>query len=377
MKEILNTFRMRLPALLLLAVSLLFWSWYDRYEPVGPLLLESPALSDAFMVQGDCSETNGIISLYVPAGGKSAQARFRLSFAPDYECIRITGRIRTENVVRGKNGWSCARLLMIQRDAKGKWVHSHHALYAEAGTTDWVDQVNEFEVEPEAAAFEIVLQQIGKSGRADYSEITAQAVRVRPSFTWFRLLFSGIWVLMGLLYFKRCRLDRRKLRILIILNTMAILCGTLMPGKWIAEASVLLKQQVTKTIDHAPAVESVPTSVKSKKGCGSSVNIKRIEQFKSLVDNAHKAGHFLLFGSLCFLVYCSAWLEKQHPVYYLKVALDILLFAAISESLQYLTNDRIPGWFDWRTDLYGMLLAFILFLLVRGVAGFISKFGRA
>ena len=104
---------------------------------------------------------------------------------------------------------------------------------------------------------------------------------------------------------------------------------------------------------------------------------RRVELFRSTVDQAHLAGHFVLFSALCFLVYCSAWLEKQHPVYYLKVALDVLLFAAVSESLQYLTLDRTPGFYDWMTDIYGMLLAFIIFLIVRLMVGFIRTSRKA
>ena len=76
-------------------------------------------------------------------------------------------------------------------------------------------------------------------------------------------------------------------------------------------------------------------------------------------------GHFVLFASLCFLVYLSAALERQHPAYFIKVGLDILLFAAITEALQFLTLDRSAGLADLRIDLYGMAGALLLFLAVR------------
>ncbi|MEI6892577.1 MAG: VanZ family protein [Pontiella sp.] len=368
---------MRLPAILLLGVSLLFWGFYDRYESVSSLLLDSPDLSEAFLVQGDCSETNGIISLNVPAGGKGARVRFQLPYAPEYKFIRLTGRMRIENVVQGKLRWSCARLLLIQRDTKGKWIPTSHALYAETGTADWVDLVGEFEIIPGAERFEVVLEQVGKSGRADYSNITAQAIRVRASFFWFRLAFTGAWILLGLLYLKRCRLDHRRLRILILLNTMAILFGTLIPSAWISDASATIKEYAMKTVERSSEARTDFSFGKTPKNTISEQDIQRVEVFTDLVNEAHKAGHFVLFGSLCFLVYCSAWLEKQHPVFYLKVVLDILLFAAISEALQYLTNDRQPGVLDWLIDIYGMLLALICFLFVRFVSAVLPASGRA
>lgn len=150
-----------------------------------------------------------------------------------------------------------------------------------------------------------------------------------------------------------------------------------MPSEWISGTSDLLKENYTQFVQK-PAVEKpvAPNQVKPA-AKPAHVESKRIEQFNLAVDRAHQAGHFVLFASLCFLVYCSAWLEKQHPIYYLKVGLDILLFAAVSESLQYLTLDRTPGLYDWLTDVYGMSLALGIFLLVRTVAALIPRFGKA
>ena len=79
---------------------------------------------------------------------------------------------------------------------------------------------------------------------------------------------------------------------------------------------------------------------------------------------AHQVGHFALFASLCFLVYLSAALERQHVGYFAKVGFDILVFAAITESLQFLTLDRNAGVSDLLIDIYGMATAFVLFLAV-------------
>jgi hypothetical protein len=205
-------------------------------------------------------------------------------------------------------------------------------------------------------------------------------VKIKASFIWFRVLFATAWVVIALLYFRRCRLDRRKLRLLILLNAIAILYGTLMPGDWIENISEQLKQKVSQTIRQpAPSkVENKGKSAAPKKSPDVvAAETRRMGQFDSVVGSAHKLGHFALFGSLCFLVYCSAWLEKQHPVYYLKVGLDILLFAAITESLQYFKMDRTPGISDWLIFVYGLLTAFAAFLIVQALAQFLPKSGKA
>jgi len=125
-----------------------------------------------------------------------------------------------------------------------------------------------------------------------------------------------------------------------------------------------------------PAVQHSPSNIPPEKKTASpekkavpSKKTQRAEQaerFQKLVSHSHSIGHFTLFAALCFLVYCSAALEGQHRSYYFRVMFDILVFAAITESLQYLTMDRTPGFSDFLIDLQGMILALIIFTVLRG-----------
>jgi VanZ family protein len=382
----LNKVKLRLPAIILLAVTLLFWGFYDRYTAAGPVLLDAPVLADGFRLRGNCIQSNGVFTLTVSDDGKAAGVRFNLENATDYSVIRLSGRIQTEDVVCGKYPWNSARLLLIQRDAAGKWIPGSHSLLSKEGTEPWIEQVQEFDVDPSAASIEVVLEQTGKSGIARFDGILAQPVKIRGSFILFRILFCLAWLGMAMLYFKRCRLDRRKLRILILLNVIAILYGTLMPAEWIADVSDGLKVRVEQSIRkraerikaNSPPVQSVSSTPKAAPAApAKSAEDSQIDRFNEMVGSAHLAGHFILFMSLCFLVYCSAWSEKQHPVFYVKVGLDILLFAAVSESLQHLTLDRTPGVSDWLIDVYGMLLALGIFLCFRLIVHFIPRSGKA
>jgi VanZ family protein len=379
--------KLRLPSIILLAVTLLFWGFYDRYTAAGPVLLEAPVLADGFRAHGSCIQSNGVFTLTVSEDGKTAGVRFKLEDAADYSIIRLSGRIRTIDVVCGKHAWNSARLLLIQRDAAGKWIPGSHRLLSKDGTEPWTGQVQEFKIDPKTVSVEVVLEQTGTSGIAYFSGIKAQPVKIRGSFALFRILFSLLWLGMAMLYFKRCRLDRRKLRLLILLNVIAILCGTLMPAAWIQTVSDQVKTRIEQSVRKkaekkkamSPAVQSTPshpnrtpTSAPAK-----SAEDKQLDRFNEMVGSAHRAGHFILFMSLCFLVYCSAWREKQHPVFYVKVGLDVLLFAAVTESLQHLTMDRTPGVSDWLTDVYGMLLALGIFLCFRLIIHFLPRSGKA
>ncbi len=365
--------KMRLPALVLLAATMLFWGFYERFESAGPVLLESPTRADASRLRGNCSEEGGGFVLSVVDPKKTARINFPIPGATEYERIRIRGRIKVEGVVKGKYGWSCARLLLSQYDQTEKWLPGQHTLKAESGTSGWKLHENVFEVMPDAAHVDLVLQQIGLAGTAGFDQLTAEPVRFRPSFIWWRSVFAVLWFGMGILYFRRCRLDRRKLRLLILLNGLAILSGSLMPEQWIEGITSELKEVTARTSakDHSQPTQSVEKIVKKPHR-----EAKYVDLFNDAVGTIHQTGHFLLFASLCFLLYLSAALERQHRIYFFKVAFDLLLFATITESLQYLTIDRTPGITDWLTDVYGMLAAFLLFLIVLGIHRFFNYLKR-
>lgn len=356
--------KMRLPVVFVLAATLLFWGFYDRYELADPILLQAPALADASLVRGDCIETNGRFVLNVDPGGKPARINFRIPTGTEYEYIRIRGRIKTDGVVVGKYPWSCARLMLLQYGAKNKWIPGDHAAVVKTGTHDWTSCEDVFEIEEQAVHVDLVVQQRGLDGTAEFDQLVAEPVRLRISYVWWQALFACLWVATGVLYYRRCRLHRRRLRLLILINAIAIVAGALMPGQWIEDTADYAKEETVRLVE-ATRPQPVPGPKAPTHTVKKSVEEQKINEFSELVVGVHGFGHFSLFASLCFLVYLSAALERQQRGYYFKVAFDILLFAAVTESLQYLTLDRAPGISDWLTDVYGMVSAFVLFVLVK------------
>jgi hypothetical protein len=363
---------MRLPAGVLLAATLLFWGLYDRYEAAGPALLDAPALADASRMRGDCTETNGMFRLKVVEGGKTAALYFRMPAASGHKLIRMRGRIRVQDVVRGKSSWNRARILLVQYDANNNWVPCPHNLADEEGSTEWAWHEEVFEIQPETAHVDASLQQTGKSGLAWFEALQVEPVQLRASFVWWRMIFAVFWIGLGVFYFRYCRLHRRKLRLLILLNVLAIFAGALMPEKWIEGSAQYARKMVVRAIEEKPVPP--PNSRFLHKPIKKTEHEQvGMDRFNDLVGNAHQTGHFLLFASLCFLVYWSAALERQHASYYFKVAFDLLLFAAISESLQHLTLDRTAGVRDWLTDVQGMAAAFSVFVVMRLIAALWSR----
>jgi len=76
-----------------------------------------------------------------------------------------------------------------------------------------------------------------------------------------------------------------------------------------------------------------------------------------------KVGHFILFASLAFLCSIGRIGEKK-----LQLLLNLMLFAATTEILQFFVSYRTPTFRDWLIDVGGLIcgLAFSQFLLIRG-----------
>ena len=152
---------------------------------------------------------------------------------------------------------------------------------------------------------------------------------------------------------------------LILLNAIAILYGTLMPNEWVRNISNQVRKTVHELYVHEAAPQkSQPPAAKPAAYAPAVPLFEQIYRFADTEVKAHTAGHFVLFATLCFLMYCSAALERQHPDYFFKVGMDVMLFAAITESLQFLTLDRNADVGDLRIDLYGMALALVVFLCI-------------
>lgn len=372
MNDWMKKLKLRLPALILLAATVLFWSRYDRYEPVGPVLLESPVLADGTNIRGDVSRSNAHFTLRVPPGGKHARIDFPLPAAVEYESIRVRARIKVDGVVVGKYPWSCARLLLAQYDANNKWIPGHHGLAAAEGSKDWAGHEDVFEISPNASRVVVVLQQSGSAGTAEVKHIEVEPVRLRASFLCWRIIFFSLWLSLAALYFRRCRLQHRKLNVLILLNVLAILYGTLMPSVWIQDGSAWAKKTWAERSKPAPAKIQPAAGKPAPKPAPSH---EPMDWFMGVEVEAHQMGHFVLFASLCFLVYLSAALERQHPAYFFKVGFDVLLFAAVTESLQFLTLDRSAEVGDLRIDLYGMAAALLVFLVVLPLVRWLPTLG--
>jgi hypothetical protein len=337
--------KMRLPAILMLAATLLFWPNFDPCEPSGPALLESPTLADAAFVEGDCSETDSVFELRVGPGATPPSVQFVLPDGAGHDMIRLGGRIRAENP--GGSAW----LSLIQRRDTGGLLNGGQRQLIGDGSFGWTCYQNDYSISQWTRTIAVTLQQFGEEGTVWFDSIQAVPISFRASLPWVRAGFGVAWLIIGVAYFFICRLDTRRLRYLILLNALVIIVGVLLPNRWLQAAPGKIRGVLSSKVDAAGC------HVYVEAGFGVA---RHIEQ-----TIGRSFGHFVLFGSLAFWVLLSAALEGQHPArYFGKVAGDIFIFGLCTEALQHLTPDRTVDVDDMLCNAYGIGVAMILFAAV-------------
>jgi hypothetical protein len=351
MRSLLHKLIQRLPAVTLLAVSILFWSQYDRYESSGAFLLQSPPLSAASFLQGEISETTDGLILKASENDPPAHLQFPIPAIPPHRLVRVRAGISVEVPQQRPSASSCTRICLRQYGPDNEPIDTKSNLASLSGSHAWKQHEKVFKIHSRTLRAELILYLPETNGTARIDHLEIQPVQVRTSFRWWRAVFACLWITAAIIYFKRCRLHDRRLRLPIFLNVLIIIIGTLLPYQWIHQASDQVKGALEQAED---PYGSTAKNAAEPPDC----------PVIRLFNNASSIGHFILFASLCFLIYLSAALEKQPPFYYVKVGGDLLHFAAITEALQFITPDRTATLCDLRTDVYGLTLALLLFLLI-------------
>jgi hypothetical protein len=344
--------KMRTPAIGVLILSTLFWATYDRYEPAGPELIQSPELSEASLIKGDASISNGDFALHVPTSNEPSYLHFSIPIATEHSLIRVRANLSGKDIEKGTCDWSCARVLFSQFDAMNQHLPAKHVVASQEGSTKWKKYEKVFKTQRETTRGEIILQHLGRSGTAWFNGVRVQPVRIKNSFLWWRMSFILLWIATAGFYFRFYQLHKRKLKTLLLLNIVAILIGTLMPSNWVDLAAFKMRPHAGTPEKHSQQVTLLPSKHTSKNVWSNPC--------MGMSGNARRAGHFVLFSSLCFLAYLSNKLEKKKPLNCMQLGGDILLFAATTEALQSLTMDRTANLGGLLFDGCGMGLTLLI-----------------
>jgi VanZ family protein len=313
--------------------------------------------------------------------GRGSSLVFTLDDPLRFQFLRLSGRLRTEGVVVGEAPWDTARLMLLFTD---KYDIRHTEYEPEVcvlvGAQEWQLCEKVFAVPDYAVKAEMVVENEAATGTLWVDDVRLTPAAEKPSTFYWKALFAALWCGVLVYCVWLAQLPRRVLGVAAIGVALAIIVGVAVPESTVERtlnrgayvASVVVNAPFASVLN--PTAAQSPASAESRYPAPSA--FKRPPPLRSdAVYTLKKLGHFLLFGVLaCVTFYCAARPRPGAPAAAKQgadlptLALALLVFAAGTEVLQFLTLTRGPSLVDWSIDAGGILVGAWIALLARRFA---------
>jgi len=319
-----------------------FFSKYDRYESDGEELLKNGDFQQGLKHwEKEHSglqvffEEQPVLRLNSEAGQDVVSIKQTISNIQSHRFLRFSGKLKTEGVEQKENNWQSARLLFVGLNAAGQPLYDvPHVLVAQHGTRDWQRSTRVFELNDEVVRLRIEVQLAKVKGIAWAKDLSLMPIREKSAYRVYRGIAIGIWSVVAawLLgdYLRIHGFSKQQVPVAILL--CAIVVGVLMP----VEMKVSLADSL---ISLSPWIWHIVSSFS-----------------RSVSVDTYTIGHFLAFVYLSLAVYWQTSYFRS-----LIQALGLLvLFAFVSEVLQFLVDGRNPQLMDFLTDVAGIFIALLI-----------------
>ena len=322
-----------------------------RYEITGPELLRNGGFEDGLEewtvhgAKGAATAASGVVVLESDDPSRSVGIRQILPAVPGQEILLLAAEVSTQNVRQGTKSWYAARVYLVGRTAEGKSLVSiPHVLVTQIGDNSWRRYSAAFPVAGNVKEVVVGAQLIRTTGVMRLRDLRLVPVRERAAFrgAGYALLAAWAvalaWIGGSLLH----DIGSALFRGLVAVVTLAITAGVLMPGP--------VKQELLTSAWSAyerlgPALAERLSEIAGLEWGGA----------EYLGFNISQITHFALFFVLAALAR-FAWPADRRAFQFL----CLLLFAAVTEALQYFVAGRQPTVQDWSFDAGGIFLAFAL-----------------
>ena len=334
---------------LLMIGTIVFFHRFDRYEIGSPELLSDPQFSEGLdhwelSGRGAATMHKDMVLLRVDKAGAGVAIRQYLPEPKQYRLLQLAAKLKSEDIRPGVRFWQKGSLALVSLDANQRMLPVPHLVAQLSGTHSWDTYQAVFRIPPEAHAVRVGVQLIGATGTLAVKQLSLHAVRERAVFVYYQSLGIAIWAIaliwLGLPWLSQLRWDGPHLA--IYLTVLCIAMGTLLPVnlKILLElVTVSIFGRLIPELDHA--VEPVTE-----------------------LDSAPVSG----FGHVLFFVLLALAVRWAYPRQHRRILLLILvLFAAVTEVLQFFAVGRTPSVNDFAIDSLGVLVGIGLFECVQKI----------
>lgn len=384
-------------AVLTVGSMALFFNLYEPWQPVGPERVADGAFStpEAVKVWSGWNEwtrlepdagfqgSPGVI--LNTSSNKHGILRFTLYDLTHVPAFRVSLRATARGVVKGTEGYHLPRAVFFYHDTSAKSLFGlHHGIMDISKDTGWRHYKDYFPVPEGASSARLHIQNLGVAGVMQIDDVSVIPVRERLSVPWWKLFFGTLWVTSFSLCLFTLRPWKRRYGLLTTLTSLIILAGIVMPGK-LLDSQIKTGLAVSKTVLRKltpPSSPEPPAAVKVKAPAEHPAPAKPVKPKEesplivlagTAVDQAHQTGHFVLFSLLAFLASLT-WIAVPPSLRRTAaVFAGLILFAAATETLQFITADRAAALSDLRIDAAGMAGSTAAVLLLRTVQRLINR----
>ncbi len=410
-----------LPSVLFLIAFALFYASYTPYRVVGENLLPAGDFEvDPTTPDSPWKERHGEKTRWEPGAGREGSGAIRLEERlgwlqfivenpRDYEAFVVDGHMKADSIVLGERHWRVARILLFfsQADGRARWDWPSEVCRFE-GSVDWTHCRTGFTVPDFATKAHLLLQNSAAEGVAWADDVKLYPAELKGSryVAWTVLAFG--WLALFVQTFVSIRLWRRRYGVFVIVFAVAIVVGVAAPANSF-HAALDVPLEAYETVKNAalaseepepprkapqaapmPATEAPaadtpppPPLTEEEKAAREAERIRREEEAakrkaeeekrqrdeerkraierEALMHRVQKTGHMVLFALLavfCFASARRAWISRRWAL--LGTLPALMLFAAATELLQLLIEQRTPRVGDWVLDVLGALAGLVL-----------------
>jgi len=335
---------------LLFATISLFKS-VQRYQPTGPELLRNNNFEKGLVGwsrrggEGTINIASGVIALKNLDASQSVEILQVLDEFPEQKSLLMTAEISTENLKTGSKYWHYARVDLFARNAQGKYLYKKpHNLARIMESIKWKQFSNVFNVADNVSELVVKAQLARSTGIMRVRNLSLLPVTTRYAFTLAKNILLVIWC-VALVWIAIPAVSGIGFNM-----ATGSLCFVVLT---ISVAILIPDSAIDKFQNTIPTAypEFLPTLSIDDKLIGE-MGQNKLEYLREL---AAKGIHFLLFFAAS-LVAQFAWPLSHGATRFIY----LIIFAAVTEVLQFFAIGRSPSLEDWLINASGILLAFTL-----------------
>ncbi len=112
--------------------------------------------------------------------GETGQS-FMIPLRPEWGVLTLKTKMKTQDLVIGKEGWMTGRIPMSFHGADGKMVGGWPSVFGFVGTRDWTDCTRDYLIPKGATKLNISLVHYGKSGSVSFAPVSLTVKRNRTT----------------------------------------------------------------------------------------------------------------------------------------------------------------------------------------------------